>query len=268
MTALRTATLITAAALALAACGDDAGDVTTDTTTSDTTATSGPSSTSTTETSGEGGNGPPSGLSVEAADDTVRAWVEALAEGELEAAWDLVAERSREAIGGFEAFTDLRSALAEGFGAWAGAGQDAFAVVPLDAGEDEALSLVVLRGAIPQEGPPAAAADAVPVRTNSQGSLVEPFLDLGAVEHQPPPGTAIPSEPRLAALVPAGPEVRFVVGDRGAQAPLTEAADGGRQRASLEVDVPLEPGPHSLTVVLTTPGGEISTSTALYQVEG
>lgn len=266
MTAVRTATLITAAALALAACGDDAGDVTTDTTTSEPTATSAPSPT--TEAPGRGGDGSPSGLSVEAADDTVRAWVEALATGELEAAWDLVAERSREAIGGFQAFTDLRSALAEGFGAWAGAGEDAFAVVPLDAGEGEALSLVVLRGTIPQEGPPAPAADAVPVRTTSQGSLVEPFLDLGAVEHEPPPGTAIPAEPNLAALVPAEPEVRFVVDDRGAQSPTNEAAEGGRQRASLEVHVPLEPGPHSLTVVLTTPGGDISTSTALYQVEG
>lgn len=263
MTPLRIATLTCAAALIMAACGDD----TADTTTPETTATSVPSSPSTTEAPGQGGDGSPSGLSVDAADDTVRTWVEALAEGESEAAWDLVAERSREAIGGFDAFTDLRSALAEGFGAWAGAGEDAFSVVPLDTGEDEALSLVVLQGTIPQEGPPAPAADAVPVRTTAEGSLVEPFLDLGAVEHQPPPGTAVPAEPTLTALVPAGVEVRFLVDDRGAQAPSTEAAAGG-QRASLEVEDPLEPGPHSLTVVLTTPGGEISTSTALYQVEG
>ncbi len=141
-------------------------------------------------------------------------------------------------------------------------------VAALAVGGDEALSVVILRGLIAQEGPPAPAAASIPVRTTSEGSLVEPFLDLGAVEHQPPPGTAIPADVTLEAFVPALRDVRFVVDERGAEVPAIEGADGDQQRASLEPEVPLEPGPHSLTVVLTTPEGEVATSTALYSVEG
>ncbi|MDQ3304859.1 MAG: hypothetical protein M3535_02565 [Actinomycetota bacterium] len=140
--------------------------------------------------------------------------------------------------------------------------------MPLETGGDEALSVVILGGTVSQEGPPAPAADAVPLRTTSEGSLVEPFLDLGAVEHQPSAGTAIPADPTFVAFVPVLRDVRFVVDDRGAETPTTEGADGEQQRASLEPEVPLEPGPHSLTVVPTTPEGEVSTSTALYSVEG
>jgi hypothetical protein len=259
-----TAILLTLATLALAGCADDAEVGAPGTTT--TTATV-PSTATTTE--GEGTEDTPDTAPAdEEAVETVQAWVAALAEGELEEAWELVAERSRVAIGGFEAFTELRSALAEGFGAWSSAGDDVFSAVPLDVGGDEALSVVILRGPIAQEGTPAPAAASIPVRTTSEGSLVEPFLDLGAVEHQPPPGTAIPADPTLVAFVPALRDVRLVVDEREAEVPAIEGADGDQQRASLEPEVPLEPGPHSLTVVLTTPEGEVATSTALYFVEG
>ena len=264
MNARRLAALITlvALALALAGCDDDADESTT-TTTSSTTDTS----TTTTGRAGPGVDQTVPGLPVEAAGDTVRAWVVALAEGDLEAAWELVAERSRAAIGGYEAFSDLRSALAEGFGAWAGADEDAFSVVPLETGGDEALAVVILQGTIAQEGPPAPAADAVAVRTTSEGSRVEPFLDLGRVEHQPPPGRAVPADATLEALVPMLSDVHFVVDDRAVEIPPTEDAPGDRQLASLELDGSLEPGPHSLTVVLTNSQGEIASSTALYPVE-
>lgn len=260
-----TAILLTLATLTLAGCADDAEVGAPGRTTTTTTV---PSTTTTTE--GEQGteDTPDTAPADEEAIETVRDWVAALAEGELEEAWELVAERSRVAIGGFEAFTELRSALAEGFGAWSSAGNQAFSAVPLDVGGDEALSVVILRGLIAQEGPPAPAAASIPVRTTSEGSLVEPFLGLGAVEHQPPPGTAIPADVTLEAFVPALRDVRFVVDERGAEVPAIEGADGDQQRASLEPEVPLEPGPHSLTVVLTTPEGEVATSTALYSVEG
>lgn len=257
----RLAALIILVALPLAAC-DDAADESTTTT---------PSTTETTTTTA-GRAGPEvdqtaPGVPVEAAGDTVRAWVAALAEGDLEAAWDLVAERSRAAIGGYEGFSDLQSALAEGFGAWAGADDDAFSVVTLETGGDDALAVVILQGTIALEGPPAPAADAVAVRTTSEGSRVEPFLDLGPVEHRPPPGAAIPADATLEALVPMLNDVHFVVDDRPVEIPLTEDAPGDRQLASLELDGSLEPGPHSLTVVLTNPQGEIASSTALYPVE-
>ncbi len=119
-------------------------------------------------------------------------------------------------------------AVAEGFGASASAEEASFSVVPLATDGEEALSVVVLQG----------------------------------TTHR----AAIPTDLTLVAFVPVLPDVRFVVDDRGAQTPTT-GADGDQQRASLDVGVPLEPGPHSLTVVLTTFEGEVATSTARYQVE-
>ena len=259
----RLAALITLVALPLAACDGDGDESTTTPSTTETTTT-----TTTTGRAGPGDDRTAPGVPVEAAGDTVRAWVAALAEGDLEAAWELVAERSRAAIGGYEAFSDLQSAMAEGFGAWAGADDDAFSVVPLETGGDDALAVVILQGTIAQEGPPAPAADAVAVRTTSEGTRVEPFLGLGPVEHRPPPGTAVPADATLEALVPMLNDVHFVVDDRAVEIPLTEDAPGDRQLASLELDGSLEPGPHSLTVVLTNPQGGIATSTALYPVAG
>ena len=260
MTARRTAALFTLAALILGACGQADYDVAT--------GMAAPSTTATSEGPGQGVTQETSGVTVESADDTVRSWVTALAEGNLRAAWDLTAERSRVAIGGFDAFSDSGSALAEGYGAWAGAHDDAFSVVPLETGGDDVLSVVILQGAIAQEGPPAPAADAVPVRTTAEGNLVEPFLDLGPVEHQPPTGTAISADSTLAALVPVLSDVHFVVDDRRVEIPPTEDAPGFQAQASVDLDGRVEPGPHSLTVVLTTAQGEIATSTALYRVEG
>lgn len=198
---------------------------------------------------------------------TVRFWVDALAEGDLETAWDLVAEDSREAIGGFEAFGDLRSTLAEGFGAWGQAGEEAFSAVTLDNGDEE-ISVVILAGTIAQEGPPSPAADAVPARNTADGWRVDPFVDLGTVEHQPPPGVTLAAEPTLVAAVPTGVDVRFILDGGEPLVPETEDVGGDQQRASLTPSESLEAGPHSLTVVLTNAEGQLSTSTVWYSVGG
>lgn len=260
MIARGTAALFTLAALTLGACGEADYDVAT--------GMAAPSTTTRSGGPGQGVDRRTPGVTVEAADDTVRAWVAALAEGDLKEAWNLVAGRSRAAIGGFGAFTDVSSALAERFGAWAGAGDDAFSTVSLETGANEAFSVVVLYGTITQEGAPAPAADAVPVRTTRAGSRVEPFLDLGAVEHQPASGTVVPGDSTLAAVVPMLADVHFLIDHGQAEMPAMGDAPGDQQLASLELDGGLEPGPHSLTVVLTNPQGEMATSTALYRVEG
>ncbi|CAN5214680.1 hypothetical protein BH24ACT1_BH24ACT1_09570 [soil metagenome] len=260
----RTAALLALPLLAVAGCADDIEVSGLDTTPT----TPAGASTTTSEVPDQGVDDMARPVTVETAGDTVRAWITALAEGDLEAAWGLTAERSRAAIGGFEEFSDMRSALAEGFGAWAGTEEATFSVVHLERGDDEALSVVILRGTIAQEGPPAPAADSVPVRTTAEGNLVEPFLDLGPVDHQPPPGTVVPGDRTLVAVVPWLADAHFIVDDRRAETPAFEDAPDGRQQASLKPYVPLEPGPHSLTVVLTTAQGEVATSTALYPVEG
>ena len=260
MTARRTAALFTLAALTLGACGQADSDVAT-----------GMAAPSTTERSGGPGQGvgrQTPGVTDESADDTVRSWVAALAEGDLQEAWRLVAGRSRAAIGGFDAFTDLSGSLAGRFGVWAVADDDAFSVVPLETGANEAFSVVVLYGTVREEGVPVPVADAVPVRTTRGGSRVEPFLDLGPVEHQPPSGTVVPGDSTLAAVVPMLADVQFLIDHGEVEIPAMGDAPGEQQLASLELDGALEPGPHSLTVVLTNPQGEIATSTASYLVAG
>lgn len=259
MTAGRTAALFTLAALTLGACGQANYDVAT-----------GMAAPSTTAPSGEPGQGVDRkvpGVTAESAVDTVRSWVAALAEGDLEEAWGLVAGRSRAAIGGFRAFTDVGGSLAERYGVWVGADDDAFSTVPLETGANEAFSVVVLYGTIPQDGASAPAADAVPVRTTRGGSRVEPFLDLGPVEHQPPSGAVVPADATLAAVVPMLADVHFLIDHGQVEISAMGDAPGDQQLASLELDEGLAPGPHGLTVVLTNPQGELATSTALYRVE-
>lgn len=50
--------------------------------------------------------------------DAVDPYIAAIAGGDLPGAWDLLNARSQEALGGFEEFRGLETALAEGIGAW------------------------------------------------------------------------------------------------------------------------------------------------------
>src|SRR5690554_3471302 len=60
-------------------------------------------------------------------------WVESLADGDLERAWDLLTPESQRRIGGYERLAALRTDFAEGWGAWAWAEDLEYS---LDHGED------------------------------------------------------------------------------------------------------------------------------------
>lgn len=162
---MRRRTVLCLAALTIgpAACGDGGGGDAASTTT-----TAAPT-TSSTSTSGVPGTGEPA---TDAA-DTAEAWVDALAGGDLDAAWELVGPASREEIGGRDGFERDRTALAEGWAAFGRADVDVRVV-----GSAGGADLVVLRGVVQREGTTEDAAGVLPVRE----ARVEPFVYAGNVE--------------------------------------------------------------------------------------
>jgi hypothetical protein len=75
-------------------------------------------------------------------------WVGALAEGEVERAWDLMAPSSQEALGSFEQFYEMRTGLAEGWGSWVAVEDPTYTLMDDEAGR----TLMVANGTIRPEG--------------------------------------------------------------------------------------------------------------------
>jgi hypothetical protein len=246
--------LVALTGLALVACGDDddvesAATTTTEATTS--TTRTPPAPTTTTE---------PAVGRVDDPAATVRSWIAAIASGEDDVAIGLTAPLSLEAFGGPEGFVESETALAEGWGAWDFAEDLEVTAVELDA----QTAIVVLHGMVSQEGPPREGWAAIPVVATEDGDRVEPFLDLGHVEADPPGGAQIQPDHRFAAYVLGGRDVTFVIDTDRPVVPTTEGADGDQQLAELEVSG-LEPGLHVLTVVVRR-GAEIMARTFEYTV--
>jgi hypothetical protein len=246
-----------AVALLITACGDDddepTAQATTTTTAGPTTTETPPQSTTTTTTA-----------VVQLVDpaDTARAWIAEIGGGDDDDAIALTAPRSLEAIGGPEGFVENETALAEGWGAWDFAEELEVTAVQLDA----STAIVLLHGLVAQEGPPREAWAAMPVVATENGDRVEPFLDLGTVEADPPGGATVEPDPRFAAYVLGGRDVQFIVDTGQPVVPALQSADGDQQLGELDVSG-LEPGLHVLTVVVRR-DGDIMTRTFEYAVEG
>jgi len=254
--------------LGLAACGDDDG------TSATVPSTPAPSTTIPATTAPPSTNAPPStapppttapDTEPGAAADAVDRYIEAIAAGDLQAAWALVDERSRDALGGFEAFEDLGSALSEGIGAWSGAEELAVREVPLGGG----VAVVVLEGRVPLEGPPAPAAQAVLVRSRADGARVSPFEralpEDEAIRFDPEPGRSLQAGEPVTITLLAGRTVTAIVGS-GAPTTIepTQEIEGG---AIYEVPVPAAPsGRQTVTVVVADDEGDRTAVAGLWPV--
>lgn len=235
------------------ACGDDDDATSTTTTTAEAT-------TSTTATPPQPMTSPASPQLEDPAGVT-RAWIAAIAGGDDDGAIALTSSRSLETFGGREGWAANETALAEGWGAWDFAEELEVQAIELDA----STAIVVLHGLVSQEGPPSEAWAALPVIATDGGDRVEPFLDLGSIEADPPMGTEIPADPRFSAYVLGGRDVAFLVDFGQPVEPALQGADGDQQLAELDVSG-LEPGLHVLTVVLRR-DADIMARTFEYTVE-
>ena len=215
------------------------------------------------------------------AEEAARAWVQAIGAGDLDRAWDLLAEPSREYTRGRAAFEAGRTSLAESWGAWAGAEGVAYRTIAIPGlGSEEAtdlpadiprLAVVILSGSVAQEGRTEFGAVSLPVRGTVGSARVDPFTDV-AIALEPGPAESgthprIPGATVLSAYTPAAAKVWFVLDDRAPVAPDdVEGADGDQQYVSITPAPVLSTGLHTVTVAALTVDGRVASRSTVYDV--
>lgn len=167
-------------------------------------------------------------------------WVRALAEGDTEAAWELLGPSSQAHWGSLDAFAAERTAFAEGYGAWASATADQVIVTPLVEGS---LAVVTLVGTVEQEGTSQVRADAFPVREVGGELRVELYGSAGAIEIVVPADPDADGRPSTLAV---GDEL-IVVSPEEAEAPVLRVDDATPVTCGEAADT-------SLTLLDTTSG--------------
>lgn len=212
-----------------------------------------------------------------AAQQAARAWVDAIGAGNFDRAWDLLADQSREATGGRSGFDASRSALAEGWGAWAGVPGVSYRAVLLPGlGSDlpaelPRLAVVTLTGVVEQEGTTDFRAVSMAVRGTAQEPRVDLFAADVGIELHPGPdpsgSTPIPGGTNLGAYTPSAAKVWFVLDDRAPADPGdVQGADGDQQFATFTPTPALTEGRHVLTVAALMVNGQVVTRSIVYTV--
>ena len=202
-------------------------------------------------------------------------WVQALAAGDVDAAWGLLGPASQAHWGTSSGFEAERSALAEGYGAWAAATPELVLVTPLEGAGDGDLVVVTLVGPVEQEGAVATRADAFPVRLDGDAGLIELYASAGVMEivvpeDAAPDGARPPMAPgdEIVLVVPGGVEPPLLRLDDGevlvcgeaAGTELTDLDGASGQRCGFAPPEGLPPGDHVLTAVFASPDGRLVTA--------
>jgi hypothetical protein len=104
-------------------------------------------------------------------------WVGALAEGEVERAWDLMAPSSQVALGSFDFFYEMRTGLAEGWGSWVAVEDPSYSLIEDEAGR----TLLLASGTIRPEGNVETREVGIPIVPTDVGVLISPFEEFGNV---------------------------------------------------------------------------------------
>lgn len=118
---------------------------------------------------------------IEAAID---AWFNAVRNGDIEAAWNLMSARSQRALGSIEMLASISTELAEGWAEWAVAENRSVTVVDrVSEGEVSVIS-VRLAGTVTREGMTEDAESVMRIVDADGGYLVSPFEEFGNVARQ------------------------------------------------------------------------------------
>jgi len=165
-------------ALTVAACDPQAGaDPVASSTTSAPVTSTAASSTSTTTTTEAATTTTTADDPLEQASAAFEEWVSALADGDVERAWEAMAESSRWAFGDFARFEELSTEFAEGWGAWATAEDVTYSLEEDDAGR----TLLIVRGVARPEGQVEEREVGVPVVEEDGALALSPFEEFGNV---------------------------------------------------------------------------------------
>jgi hypothetical protein len=207
-----------------------------------------------------------------------RAFVEAIAEGDFASAWDLLGPRSQEALGSRAALEEERSALAEGWGAWATASDAVvFHAATLASSGEGRLSIVTFTGTVTQEGTTELRTVAAPAWVEDDSDdpadgRFEPFApgDVPLIINDPvEAGTVACADVAVSAEGPMEFDsvVASVDGDLTFTPDLdTELAEPGL--ITFPVESPPSPGEHVLTFGLVTDQGTPYADAVRFTVEG
>lgn len=237
--ARRTSSVVLAlAALVVSACGGGSTETSTAPTTApvpEATTTSAAARSTTTIDDVEGASSPttaPVAVSVEqTAEQLVLDWITAVAKGETEVAWSLLSDDEQANFGDdIEAFADLSTELAEGWGSWASAALDAVHVGTVYEGPARSGHVVTLVGTVVKEGDEESAADALGVIVGEGGGVCFGAGGAGFDAESTPDSTIVTLS------VPAGPDWVVLVGSDEVE-PDVEEVDEPDPHLELTVEV-------------------------------
>lgn len=106
----------------------------------------------------------------------LRSWLQAIQDGDEEAAWELMTEEARAEIGREEFDQQMASALPEGFGAFADPTVD-IEIVEIQSSEGDGI-VAIMTGSLEQEGTTALRAQAVPLGIEAGAPLVDETFEV------------------------------------------------------------------------------------------
>ncbi|HZG95458.1 MAG TPA: hypothetical protein VEZ46_12175 [Mycobacteriales bacterium] len=200
----------------------------------------------------------------------VDAWLDANAAGDSAAAWAVLAPQSRRAVGSYANFVSMRSALAEGWGAWASANEEPRSIDKVYDTPDGPVRTVTLFGYVSQEGPQQLRATAVLVRQLPNGRYaVSTFEDAGYVDLRMPErdGQVVPGDAVLVGTTEHESTMFFVL-DRTLHRATGEFSeeDAVINHSYDPTDDELLRGVHLLTVVTVGPDESLQATAVTFEV--
>jgi hypothetical protein len=210
--------------------------------------------------------------------EAVLAFVGALHQGDVDAAWATLGPASQAELGSTAAFGAQLSEL--DLGAWAATDPEQVLVTPLSTDGEELIAIVTLVGEVEVDGVLEPRADAFPIRVADGEVLLEAFAPAGSMELVVPEGlddlgdrAPMATDDEVVLVLPEGATAPVVRLDDGAtvvcgEAPGTELTplDGlPGQRCSYRPEAGVDPGQHTLTVAFVSADGtEISAESVLF----
>lgn len=203
------------------------------------------------------------------AEKAVLAWVAAVSEDDISAAWDLMGSSSRAHFGSRSGYESEAAAVGETYAGWATSAPEDVLVTTLVSSGDGVVVVVTMVGA-GDPGGQQKRAQAVPVRIIDGVALLEPFAFAGEIEVVVP--EVIPDDPakpsmgtgeELVVVVPRGvgaPTIRLDDGEtlvcgEAEGTELTELEEAPGQRCSYKPSGGIPAGDRVLTVGFLAPDG-------------
>ena len=208
--------------------------------------------------------------------EAARAWIDALGNGDLDAAFAVLGDASRQQAGGRAGFESMASALAEGWGAFAYA-DPAYLPTSLGTVGDGEAGVVTVLATVSQEGTTERRALPLAYRIEAPGrgwsarsAVVEPFVASRAPSSidQPASGSTVACDVALTASVPTdATAVALGIDGQATLQPEIIPTDSEVDAATAELVDGLSAGEHVLTVAFVDADGRIGAATSIFTVE-